>query len=124
MAQETMVLFQSWIGLFVTLKGGKRHPPPILGAMASPSDRRLRPLTPGNPTTRGVHTLTVCRGLSRALQVGEMLTSARNPSGRGLLVTALKSRSAPVVRALMGQHAFSPAQVWRQACGSSKLRPR
>eukprot|EP00903_Cladosiphon_okamuranus_P010230 g9689.t1 len=42
--------------------------------------------------------------------VGEMLTSARNPQGRSLLMTALKSSSAPVVRALLDQHAFSPAQ--------------
>lgn len=40
-----------------------------------------------------------------------MLTSARNPGGRGLLVTALKSRSAPVVRALLESSAFSLAQV-------------
>lgn len=48
---------------------------------------------------------------SCVVQVGEMLTSARNPGGRGLLVTALKSRSAPVVRALLEWSAFSLAQV-------------
>lgn len=40
-----------------------------------------------------------------------MLTSARNPDGPGLLVTALRSRSAPVVRALLESNAFSLAQV-------------
>lgn len=39
--------------------------------------------------------------LRQILQVGQMLTSAKDPGGRDLLVTALHSGAAPVVCALV-----------------------
>lgn len=56
------------------------------------------------------------------LQVGEMLASARDRDGRNLLVTSLRSREAPVVRALLDS-CPSPAQVTRRPVCGYEIRP-